>query len=51
MLMQTGRKWFDCAQCHGEQENHELTRTMEMAFACKKCKKAFRKNMDEFEDR
>jgi len=49
--MWQGRKWFDCAQCHGEQENHELMRTMEMTFVCKKCKKAFRKNMDEFEDR
>ena len=44
------RQWFDCAQCHAEKESHELKQTMEMTFACKKCKKAFRKNMEEFED-
>jgi len=49
--MPEGRKWFDCAECHGEQTNHELMRTTEMTMVCKKCKKAFRKNMDEFEDR
>ena len=46
-----GRKWFDCAECHAEQESHPLARTTEMAFACKKCKKAFRKNMEDFDDR
>ena len=44
------RKWFDCAQCHADQESHQLKQTLEMTFACKKCKKAFRKNMEEFED-
>ena len=44
------RKWFDCAACHAEQEDHTLKQTMEMVFACKKCKKAFRKDMNEFDD-
>ncbi|KAI1078480.1 hypothetical protein F5B20DRAFT_582396 [Whalleya microplaca] len=44
------RKWFDCAQCHYEQESHELLQSFEMTFACKKCKKCFRKDAREFED-
>ncbi|KAK4565804.1 hypothetical protein LTR86_003653 [Recurvomyces mirabilis] len=44
------RQWFDCAQCHAETQDHTLKQTNEMTFVCKKCKKAFRKNMEEFED-
>ncbi|CAI7615123.1 hypothetical protein N7533_003846 [Penicillium manginii] len=44
------RKWFDCAECHGEQEKHPLTKSAEMIFACKKCKKCFRKDAGEFEE-
>ncbi|GAM83974.1 hypothetical protein ANO11243_019640 [Dothideomycetidae sp. 11243] len=44
------RKWFDCSACHAEQEDHTLKQAMEMVFACKKCKKAFRKDMNEFEE-
>ncbi|KAK3702473.1 hypothetical protein LTR37_014835 [Vermiconidia calcicola] len=44
------RLWFDCAQCHADSQTHTLKQTMEMVFACKKCKKCFRKDMDEFED-
>ncbi|KAJ8061736.1 hypothetical protein OCU04_009533 [Sclerotinia nivalis] len=45
------RKWFDCAECHHEAESHPLKRTTEMTFACKKCKKAFRKDFaDETDD-
>jgi uncharacterized CHY-type Zn-finger protein len=44
------RKWFDCAQCHHEQESHELQQTFEMTFACKKCKKCFRKDAQEFDE-
>ncbi|KAH6664435.1 hypothetical protein B0J14DRAFT_607652 [Halenospora varia] len=44
------RKWFDCAECHHEQESHPLAQRTEMVFACKKCKKAFRKDAAEFED-
>ncbi|ODN74111.1 hypothetical protein L202_07569 [Cryptococcus amylolentus CBS 6039] len=44
------KKWFDCPECHAESQDHELTRTMEMVFLCKKCKKAFRKDMSEYEE-
>ncbi|CAH7669028.1 hypothetical protein BY996DRAFT_4572680 [Phakopsora pachyrhizi] len=45
------RKWFDCADCHGEQQkDHRLIKTSEMTMMCKKCKKAFRKTIEEFED-
>ncbi|KAE9968680.1 hypothetical protein EG328_007321 [Venturia inaequalis] len=44
------RKWFDCAECHQESEDHELLKRDEMIFACKKCKKCFRKDANEFED-
>lgn len=66
----SGRKWFDCAECHQEQADHELLQTFDMvhtsmlhlncdlcdakgnqAFACKKCKKCFRKDTKEFEER
>lgn len=39
-----------CAECHGEQSDHELARTTEVSFLCKKCRKAFRKDMTVFED-
>jgi hypothetical protein len=39
------KKWFDCPDCHAESEKHELVRATEMVFACKKCKKVFRKDM------
>ncbi|KAJ0416372.1 hypothetical protein BJY00DRAFT_316889 [Aspergillus carlsbadensis] len=44
------RKWFDCAECHHESESHSLQKSNEMVFACKKCRKCFRKNSEEFED-
>jgi len=44
------RKWFDCAECHAETESHPLLKKDEMVFACKKCKKAFRKNAEDFDD-
>ncbi|KAJ1717777.1 zinc finger protein [Aspergillus flavus] len=44
------KKWFDCAECHHEQESHALMKTTEMVFACKKCKKCFRKDSTEFEE-
>lgn len=44
------REWFDCSECHGEVTNHELRKTMEMVFACKKCRKVFRKDMEIFEE-
>ncbi|KAL9071042.1 MAG: hypothetical protein Q9157_005618 [Trypethelium eluteriae] len=45
------KKWFDCAQCHQEQEDHQLLQRYEMVFACKKCKKCFRKDAQEFDER
>ncbi|KAK6580919.1 hypothetical protein PZA11_006407 [Diplocarpon coronariae] len=50
ILMAAGRKWFDCADCHAENESHPLLQKTEMTFACKKCKKAFRKDAQEFEE-
>ncbi|KAI1007952.1 hypothetical protein K3495_g289 [Podosphaera aphanis] len=44
------RKWFDCAECHAETQSHPLMQRTEMTFACKKCKKAFRKDAQEFEE-
>jgi len=44
------RKWFDCAECHHEQADHELLQKTDMTFACKKCKKCFRKDAQEFEE-
>jgi len=44
------RKWFDCAECHREQENHPLQQSYELTFACKKCKKCFRKDASEFDE-
>ncbi|KAJ2343901.1 hypothetical protein IWW50_001860 [Coemansia erecta] len=44
------KKWFDCPECHAENSDHELRKTNEMIFLCKKCKKAFRKDMSDYED-
>lgn len=39
-----------CAECHADTADHELEKTVEMAFLCKKCKRAFRKDMTRFEE-
>ncbi|KAK0545785.1 hypothetical protein OC845_004929 [Tilletia horrida] len=39
-----------CPQCHAEQSDHPLRRTMEVTMICKKCKKAFRKDMNDYEE-
>jgi uncharacterized CHY-type Zn-finger protein len=44
------KQWYDCAECHGEKQSHNLARTVEMHFMCKKCKKAFRKDMSAYEE-
>merc|ERR1719272_1777390 len=46
------KKWFDCPECHEEHwgDDHELMKAMEFVMMCKKCKKAFRKDVTEFED-
>lgn len=45
------KKWFDCAECHAEKERHPLLQSMEMVFACKKCKKCFRKVISDWDER
>ncbi|OXV10481.1 hypothetical protein Egran_01753 [Elaphomyces granulatus] len=51
-LHAVSRKWFDCAECHREHENHPLQQSCELVgtFACKKCKKCFRKDAAEFDE-
>ncbi|KAI0311924.1 hypothetical protein OF83DRAFT_1166165 [Amylostereum chailletii] len=44
------KQWFDCPECHAETQDHALTKTLEMIFMCKKCKKAFRKDMTTYEE-
>lgn len=44
------KQWFDCVECHAESQTHPLAKTTEMAFLCKKCKKAFRKDMSVYEE-
>ncbi|KAI9880881.1 MAG: hypothetical protein M1830_010476 [Pleopsidium flavum] len=36
--------------CHQETEDHLLLQKFDMTFACKKCKKCFRKDAQEFDD-
>ena len=46
------KKWFDCPDCHEDfwQGECELMKTMELVLACKKCKKVFRKQVEEYEE-
>lgn len=44
------QRFFDCPQCHADVSNHPLARTTEMAFVCKKCRRAFRKDLERFEE-
>lgn len=44
------KQWFDCAECHAEKTDHELMKVYEMVFACKKCKKVFRKDYREWDE-
>ncbi|RMZ87944.1 hypothetical protein DV736_g4825, partial [Chaetothyriales sp. CBS 134916] len=43
------RRWFDCPQCHAETQSHPLLKTAEMTLICKKCRKAFRKDVHDGE--
>lgn len=43
------RKFYDCPQCHVEAETHPLKRTLEVTLVCKKCRKAFRKNIADWD--
>ncbi|KAJ4562457.1 hypothetical protein HRR86_005174 [Exophiala dermatitidis] len=71
LIPRKGRKWFDCAECHAESEDHPLLQSFDMVmapshphfsvftrlmvvkktFICKKCKKAFRKNTKDWDER
>ena len=42
--------WYDCPLCHDEKEGHTFTLKNEVVFACKVCKQAFRKDMQQFEE-
>ncbi|KAF9645935.1 hypothetical protein BDM02DRAFT_3189283 [Thelephora ganbajun] len=44
------KQWFDCVECHVETQSHRLAKSTEMTFACKKCKKAFRKDVADFDE-
>ena len=44
------KKWWDCAECHQEQMDHDIMKTVEMVFACKKCRHVFRKDASNFEE-
>lgn len=43
------QRFFDCPQCHADVSDHPLARTTELAFVCKKCKRAFRRDLERFE--
>ncbi|KAH8110390.1 CHY zinc finger-domain-containing protein, partial [Phellopilus nigrolimitatus] len=43
-------QWYDCAECHAEKQDHTLEKTNVMAFICKKCRRAFRKDMTVYEE-
>ena len=44
-------KFFDCPECHAEQEpNHEWRLDTIVTFACKRCLKSFQKDMSAFEE-
>ena len=38
----TGRKWFDCAECHQEQESHMLQKAQEMVCPCPPRRRLYR---------
>ena len=44
------RKWFDCPECHEEMADHPLLKSTELVFACKKCRKVFRKDASDFDE-
>ena len=44
------KKWYDCVECHSEEQTHKLARSGEMCFGCKKCRKTFRKLISDFDE-
>ncbi|TNJ27132.1 CHY zinc finger domain-containing protein [Giardia muris] len=49
ILAKCCKRWFDCAECHREQSDHEIERDIELILACKKCKKVFRIDVTTFD--
>mmetsp|Transcript_18554 Transcript_18554/g.27651 ORF Transcript_18554/g.27651 Transcript_18554/m.27651 type:complete len:158 (-) Transcript_18554:87-560(-) len=43
------KKWFDCSKCHNESADHSLKKQWTMTLACKKCRKCFRLDMQDFD--
>lgn len=41
---------LQCPECHAEKEDHGLKKTNDMHFICKKCRRAFRKDMTHYEE-
>jgi transcription elongation factor Elf1 len=48
-INELSRRWFDCAECHAENSDHRLQKSNVMTMVCKKCKKAFRKDVADME--
>ena len=44
------KKWYDCAECHNEKNDHEIKKQHEMVLGCKQCKKVFRIDTRHFEE-
>ena len=43
-------RWYDCPLCHDAAEEHGWKLDKEVVFACKACEKAFRKDIQQFEE-
>ncbi|KAH8591464.1 hypothetical protein B0O99DRAFT_690552 [Bisporella sp. PMI_857] len=46
------RKWFECADCHRDTQDHPILKKDEIILMCKKCKpnRAFRKDASNFDE-
>eukprot|EP00917_Polyrhabdina_sp_WS-2016_P024965 GHVP01053840.1.p1 GENE.GHVP01053840.1~~GHVP01053840.1.p1 ORF type:complete len:110 (+),score=14.93 GHVP01053840.1:2-331(+) len=44
------KAWYDCPDCHNENNDHEISKSLLLTMACKKCKKVFRKDMGDFDE-
>lgn len=49
MYVRTIYLMTQCPECHAETQTHPLAKTTELAFLCKKCRRAFRKDMAVYE--
>lgn len=49
ILAKCCKRWFDCAECHREQSDHEIEKDIELILICKKCKKVFRIDVTRFD--